>query len=203
MQEAVKALITAVTAFAATNLDDILVLTVFFGQVGSQGLHRWHIIAGQYLGFGALVLISLIGFFSNFLIPRSWIGLLGILPVVIGLRRWLRDRNSDTRPSIVEEQASRGWVITVASVTFANGGDNIGIYAPLFASLTLSALFFTVAVFFALIGVWCFLGGVLGSHPIVIAGLSRYGHAIVPFVFIGIGLYILVDSGTLLHFLRP
>lgn len=48
----------AIVAFAATNIDDIFVLTLFFAQ---KNLKRWHIVVGQYLGIGGLISISLVG----------------------------------------------------------------------------------------------------------------------------------------------
>ena len=51
---------TAVRLFAATNLDDIVILTVLF-VASTRGGHRARaIVAGQYLGFTALVALSAI-----------------------------------------------------------------------------------------------------------------------------------------------
>ena len=88
-------------------------------------------------------------------------------------------------------------VLTVAAVTFANGADNIGIYTPLFAATDLARLLVTLAVFFLLLAVWCVAAYFLGGHPLVAKALDRYGHIIVPFVLIGLGLYIIYESGTL------
>jgi cadmium resistance protein CadD (predicted permease) len=41
----------------------------------------------------------------------------------------------------------------VAAITFANGGDNIGIYVPLFASSDFTGLIVILSVSFVLIGV--------------------------------------------------
>src|SRR4029077_21007328 len=46
----------------------------------------------------------------------------------------------------------------VAAVTFANGGGNIGIYAPLFATSDATHLTVTVLTFYVLLAIWCFLG---------------------------------------------
>ncbi|HKB67575.1 MAG TPA: cadmium resistance transporter [Pyrinomonadaceae bacterium] len=64
----------AVVAFAATNVDDVFVLTLFFAQ---KNLKRWHVVVGQYLGLGGLITISLAGYFARLFIPHRWIGLLG------------------------------------------------------------------------------------------------------------------------------
>lgn len=65
---------TGITAFIATNLDDILILLLFFSQVNAL-FRRRHIVTGQYLGFGALVLASLLGFFGCMMFPQEWVGL--------------------------------------------------------------------------------------------------------------------------------
>ena len=71
------ALTRAIIAFAATNIDDIFVLTFFFAQ---RNLKSWHIVLGQYLGIAALISISLIGFFARLVIPLTWISWLGLAP---------------------------------------------------------------------------------------------------------------------------
>ena len=94
--------VTAIAAFAATNIDDILILALFFSQVG-VALKRWHIVAGQLVGFTGLVGISLLGFAFSFLIPRPYIGLLGLLPIFLGLRSWF-SREDDGEPMSVTAQ---------------------------------------------------------------------------------------------------
>jgi cadmium resistance protein CadD (predicted permease) len=54
-----------------------------------------------------------------------------------------------------------------------------------------------ILVFFALIAAWCYVGYKLVSHPTVAEKLDRYGHIVVPFVLMALGVYILEESGTL------
>ena len=84
----------------------------------------------------------------------------------------------------------------VAAVTVANGGDNIGIYVPLFASSNLPSLGVILSVFFLLVGVWCYVAYRLTRQPAVAKVLTRYGRALVPFALIGLGIFILLESGT-------
>ena len=179
----------AIVAFVATNIDDIFVLTLFFAQ---KNLRRWHVVAGQYLGLAALIAISLAGYFARLIIPKSWIGLLGLAPIVIGIKKlfdWKRGIEADT-----EKLSGRGSVLTVAAVTFANGGDNIGVYVPLFATSDAHALVVTLIAFGVLIAVLCALGYYLGNHRAVQRLVDRYGHVLVPFVLIGLGVYIILAS---------
>jgi len=79
-----KAIIAAIASFAATNIDDIVILMLFFAQVNST-FRPQHIAIGQYLGFTALIIASLPGFFGGLIVPKAVIGLLGLLPIAIGI----------------------------------------------------------------------------------------------------------------------
>ena len=206
-----QALVTGLTAFVATNVDDIVILTLFFAQVNATFRPR-HIVAGQYLGFLILIAASLPGFFGGLIMPRAWIGLLGFVPIAIGISQLL---NRDAEP--VQAVSSQGvssltklpllssllapQTYQVAAVTIANGGDNIGIYLPLFASSSLPNLTVVLSVFFAMVGVWCALAYQLTQHRPIAHFLTDYGQRLVPLVLIGLGVFILVESGSYRLFL--
>lgn len=204
MNELLTAVSTGMTAFTATNLDDILILLLFFSQVNAV-FRRRHIVFGQYLGFTALVFVSLPGFFGRLIFPPDWIGMLGLLPIAIGLSRLLNPDTEDSEAEAELEQSEKSFfssflspqTYSVAAVTVANGGDNIGIYVPLFASNTLESLAVILAVFFAMVGVWCYAAYRLIQMRAIADTLTRYGNQLVPFVLIGLGIAILVKSGTL------
>jgi cadmium resistance transport/sequestration family protein len=204
MNELLTAISTGMTAFTATNLDDILILLLFFSQVNAV-FRRRHIVFGQFLGFTALVLVSLPGFFGRLIFPPDWIGMLGLLPIAIGLSRLLNPETDDSEAEADLEQSEKSFfssflspqTYSVAAVTVANGGDNIGIYVPLFASNTLESLGVILAVFFAMVGVWCYAAYRLIQMRAIADTLTRYGNQLVPFVLIGLGIAILVKSGTL------
>jgi cadmium resistance protein CadD (predicted permease) len=161
---------------------------------GTRGLRRRHVVIGQYLGFSGLVAVSLVGFVARLIFPEVWIGLLGLMPIAIGVRKALVAGHAMVgRPP----QSANHAITSVAAVTFANGGDNIGIYMPLFASSGAGRLGVILAVFYALIGVWCVIGLYVGRRPVVARALERYGHILVPIVLIALGIYILWECGTL------
>jgi cadmium resistance protein CadD (predicted permease) len=58
MHSFVTAIPTGIAAFTATNLDDLVILTLLFSQVNATFRHR-HVVIGQYLGFCTLVIASL------------------------------------------------------------------------------------------------------------------------------------------------
>ncbi|MEG3881617.1 cadmium resistance transporter [Microcoleus sp. herbarium7] len=204
------AIIAGVTSFAATNIDDIAILMLFFAQVNVTFRPR-HIVFGQYLGFTAIIAASLPGFFGGLIVPKAIIGLLGLVPIAIGISHLVKrenDRNEvqavsgefkrESNSSAVSKLANlfNPQTLNVAAVTAANGGDNIGIYLPLFASSDLPSLMVILAVFFVLVGVWSYAAYRLTRQRAIAKILTRYTQAIVPFVSIGLGIFILIESGT-------
>lgn len=204
MSNLITTITTGITTFTATNLDDIVILLLFFSQVNAT-FRRQHIITGQYLGFTALVLISLPSFFGSMIVPRPWVGMLGLVPIAIGISRLLNaaaedsdeDTVADSSPSTPFTTLLSPQTYSVAAITFANGGDNVGIYVPLFANCTGENLLVILAVFFSLVGLWCYGAYRLTRMSAVATLLVRYGNYLVPFVLIGLGTLILVDSHTL------
>jgi cadmium resistance transport/sequestration family protein len=198
--DAVSVAAYAVIAFIATNIDDLIILMLFFAQVNYQ-FRKQHIYLGQYLGFAALVVCSLPGFFGGLVIPKPFIGLLGFVPIAFGIRSIIHpDDDDDLQTTQVTNQGIFKFIhpqiFNVATVTFANGGDNIGIYIPLFASHNLVGLGVILSVFFLLVGVWCFIAGWLAGHRAIAPVLTRYSHIFVPIVLIGLGIYILIENET-------
>lgn len=200
----------ALIAFVATNIDDLIILLLFFSQVDAN-FRRQHIVVGQYLGFTFLIVASLPGYFGGLIVPREWIGFLGLLPIAIGVKQ-LMSRENTTQVQTVNSDRSLALASNpivsflssilnpqtykVAAVTVANGGDNISIYIPLFAGSKLVSLAVTLAVFFFMVGVWCAIAYLLTRQPTIAYVLTRYGNHIVPFVLIGLGLLIMYERGT-------
>ena len=80
--------LTAVVLFAATNIDDLVMLTVVSITSRAEGHpRRWHIWAGQYAGFAVLVAVSLAAAAGLALVPLHWLWPLGLLPLGLGLAR--------------------------------------------------------------------------------------------------------------------
>ena|SRR5688572_27024386 len=171
-------------AFAATNVDDLLLLTAFF----AAGTYRARdVVLGQYAGIGLLFAASAAASLISLVIPASHLSLLGLLPMLIGLQQLFgKSVPEQTVP------ASSG-LLSVAAVTVANGGDNIGVYAPLFATSSAQAIAAMGAVFAAMTALWCLAARWLVLHPAAAPPIRRYGPKVMPLVLIGIGLLILAS----------
>ncbi|MGC4761129.1 cadmium resistance transporter [Micromonospora trifolii] len=181
----------AAVVFAATDIDDIVILTLFFVAARTTGQPRtWDIVAGQYLGIGALALASAVIAGGLLVVPDPWTGLLGLLPIALGVRA-LRSSGDDEAPAVVTG------ALGVAGVTIANGADNVAVYVPVFRALGVADSAVFLLVFVLLIALWCVAGAWLGGHRRVVRLVERAGAWLVPTIFIAIGLVILVSSGVL------
>lgn len=204
MNELVTAITTAITAFTATNVDDLVILMLFFSQV-NETFRRHHIVLGQYLGFSVIVVASLCGFFGGLILPQYWIELLGLIPVVIGLKLLLKTESGSQEVSAEIKQSDHSTITSfispqtysVAAVTLANGSDNIGVHVPLFANSNLWSLLVIFSVFFLLVGVWCYAAYKLFCLQKVADILRSYGKIIVPIGLIGLGIFIVMGSLSL------
>ncbi|GAA0424783.1 cadmium resistance transporter [Actinoplanes campanulatus] len=187
-----SSVLAAVGVFVGTNVDDLIVLTVLFLSARASGKPRpWQIWAGQYLGIATLVGVSLLAALGLTLVPDRWVGLLGLLPIALGVKGLidaLRD-GSGGEPPI----AAAG-LLPIAGITIANGADNIAVYTPLFRTASAGEIVIYLVVFAILVALWCLAGSLLGSHRKVIAVVERWGHWLVPLVFIAIGSLILIEA---------
>ncbi|MEH1968325.1 cadmium resistance transporter [Nostoc sp.] len=207
----ISTLIIGISVAFATTFDDNLYLTAFFGKV-NRSFRPKHIVIGEFLGFTALVCASLPGFFGGLIIPSTWIGLLGLLPIAIGISNFIsREQQEETVQAVSVDltpttsgRQKKSLFATirdpqtyrVSAVTIANGGNNIGIYVPLFASSNLPSLGVILCVCYFTVGAWCLLSYNLTRNPLMTPVLTRYGRKIFPFVLIYLGLSILIKSET-------
>lgn len=199
MNQFIPTLTTGVAAFVATNIDDILILSLFFSQV-SHVLKRKHIVIGQYLGFAALVIASLPGFLGSYFVPHEWIKLLGFIPVIVGLSLLLKPEEDDEAVELEPIQNSSflsflsPQTYSVAAITVANGSDNISIYVPLFANSQIDSLLVILGTFFTLVGVWCYTAYQLTRWSGIAKVLMGYGNSLVPCVLISLGVFIVKEN---------
>jgi len=142
---------------------------------------------------------------------------MGLVPIAIGVKELYETRSNKDRIKEEEEEEeelskkkkllqqqekkigirhhSHLSFLTVAAVTISNGGDNIGIYTPLFASYNSSLGVITlISVFMAMTAVWCAMGYYLVRHPLLEKKMRRFGRVVLPFVLVGLGVYIMTEA---------
>jgi cadmium resistance protein CadD (predicted permease) len=186
----------AVVLFASTNIDDMLMLVGFFSD---PKFHNWQVVVGQILGIGALIAVSLAGAIAALVVSSAYVGLLGFAPLVIGVGKLFGLRSAAASVDWATQGPERRHanMLTVATVTISNGGDNIGTYTPLFATQSSREISATIAVFSVLTLVWCLAAWLLVNHPAIGQPFRRYGRIALPFVLIILGSLILYRSGAI------
>lgn len=205
----------AISAFIATNIDDLFLLVIFFGhpQYNSSS-----VIIGQYLGIILLIMISIPAYFFKTFIPDFLLILMGFIPIFIGIKEIITLKtleNSKTKENPKSQDniqdlddkiksdlprtklKSKSLIVAsfaVAFVTISNGADNIGVYAPLFSNLNQYGMILTILVFLIMTGIWCILSQLIVKNNILGTKIEKYGHIILPFVLIILGISIVVSN---------
>ena len=185
-----SAAVAAAAAFISTNLDDILLLTLLFAQSQTG---RAAIAAGQLAGMGILTMVSL--FCANLIqsLPKPALALLGLIPIALGIRFLISYRNSANG----DPKSDAADFLSVLLLTVSNGGDNVGVYVPLFAGYSPSQTAVVCAVFFLMTLLWCLMSSRFSSLPGLKTFLLHRRHMVIPVVLVLLGLYIILDHTIL------
>ena len=201
-----QTIISAIGVYISTSIDYLIVLIILFAQL-SQNKQKWHIYAGQYLGTGLLVGVSLVAAYVVNFVPEAWmVGLLGLIPIYLGIRFAIvgegeEEEEEETIERLEQSKANQlFWTVTL--LTIASGGDNLGIYIPYFASLDWAQTLVALLVFAIGVIIFCKLSQMLSSIPLISETIEKYTRIIVPLVFIPLGLYIMYENGTIETFLN-
>lgn len=190
----------ALVLFAVTNIDHLMLLTLWFVHGHQRPGTTLRICAGQYLGFSAiLAATAILNLISGFVIPEAQLHLLGLIPLILGVKAGIgeileRRESNDSRDAQSAESKLEGKPVSVgavALVTIANGGDEIGVYLPVFALSAWWQVAMFCAVFLVLAGAllalaW-FITGRLGLAEV----LERFEAVLFPSVLILLGVLIL------------
>jgi cadmium resistance protein CadD (predicted permease) len=190
------------TSFAATNIDDLFILMAFFAN--RRSFPTLHVVLGQYVGMGALLAIGIVCSLIALVVPNNLIGLIGIFPIAIGIKELLELRKKDDdddeeEPAAKQPSQRSKWIaylpfLAVTAVTFS-GGEEIGIYASVFAiNNETSEIIVIILVVMGLTGVWCGVASYLVNHSFLAVRFRRIASRILPFVLIGLGLYIMAEA---------
>jgi len=204
-----SAIATGAAVALATTFDDNIYLTSFFGRV-SRTFRPRHVVVGEFLGLTILISISLVGYFVGMVVSDMWVGLLGVLPIMIGIHQLMGkedDENSDVIEEVEKVHIEVGrprikqslWSTIrdpkthrVTAVHVSNGGNNVAVYIPLFASSSLPSLAVILTMCYMTIGFWCFCSYNLTRFPGISVLIARYGRKIAPFVLIYLGFSIII-----------
>ena len=178
---------TSIIAYISTNIDDIFVIMILLASAGAA---KARLIAGHFLGVGLITVISMLGAFGLQNLPLKYVGLLGLVPIALGIKAWF-DRDEE------ESEAKGTGVLSMAMITLGNGADNVGVYIPLFTGFSGPERIGAVIIFAVMTSLWVWLANSLAEFPKVKAVIEKYKSIAIPVVFIALGVFIILDSGLL------
>lgn len=192
-----SSVLPAIGLFIVTNIDDIIVLSLFFARGAGRPGTTAKILAGQYLGFvGILAAALMVTLGARWALPEEAIPYFGLIPLALGLwAAWevYRGEGDDDDAAVSGKSVA---VATVAGVTFANGGDNIGVYVPVFLNISTPAVIAFCIVFLVLVAVLVAMAKFVATRRPIAEVLERWEHILFPIVLIGLGVAILVGGGA-------
>jgi cadmium resistance protein CadD (predicted permease) len=184
----------AAAAFVGTNVDNALVTVTMVAAAPPERARR--IALGQIMGFIVLVVIAAGAAIALFEFSTRLIGLLGLVPLGIGIRGLLALRHAEGRQRTARRAVGSG-AVAAALVTIGAGGDNLAVYIPLFRVARFGGSFAIALVF--VVGELLLTAFVLfaGRHPRTRGALNHLGVIAAPVLYCGIGVLVLWEAGTL------
>ena len=194
----VQNVVTSIILYSGTAVDLLIILMLFFAKRKSKK-DIINIYLGQFLGSVSLILLSLLfAFVLNYIPSKEILGLLGLIPIFLGLKvLLLGDSDGEAIAKDGLRKDDKNLIFLVAMITFAScGADNIGVFVPYFITLNLANLIVALLTFLVMIYLLVFSAQKLAQVPSVGETLEKYSRWFIAVVYLGLGMYILIENNS-------
>ncbi|MBK4773820.1 cadmium transporter [Streptococcus rubneri] len=194
----IQNVVTSIILYSGTAVDLLIILMLFFAKRKSRK-DIINIYLGQFLGSVSLIFLSLLfAFVLNYIPSKEILGLLGLIPIFLGLKvLLLGDSDGEAIAKDGLRKDNRNLIFLVAMITFAScGADNIGVFVPYFITLNLANLIVTLLTFLVMIYLLVFSAQKLAQVPSVGETLEKYSRWFIAVVYLGLGMYILIENNS-------
>ena len=194
----IQNVVTSIILYSGTAVDLLIILMLFFAKRKSRK-DIINIYLGQFLGSVSLILLSLLfAFVLNYIPSKEILGLLGLIPIFLGLKvLLLGDSDGEAIAKDGLRKDNKNLIFLVAMITFAScGADNIGVFVPYFTTLNLANLIVTLLTFLVMIYLLVFSAQKLAQVPSVGETLEKYSRWFIAVVYLGLGIYILIENNS-------
>lgn len=194
----IQNIVTSIILYSGTAVDLLIILMLFFAKRKSRK-DIINIYLGQFLGSVSLILLSLLfAFVLNYIPSKEILGLLGLIPIFLGLKvLLLGDSDGEAIAKDGLRKDNKNLIFLVAMITFAScGADNIGVFVPYFITLNLANLIVTLLTFLVMIYLLVFSAQKLAQVPSVGETLEKYSRWFIAVVYLGLGMYILIENNS-------
>lgn len=194
----IQNVVTSIILYSGTAVDLLIILMLFFAKRKSRK-DIINIYLGQFLGSVSLIFLSLLfAFVLNYIPSKEILGLLGLIPIFLGLKvLLLGDSDGEAIAKDGLRKDDKNLIFLVAMITFAScGADNIGVFVPYFTTLNLANLIVTLLTFLVMIYLLVFSAQKLAQVPSVGETLEKYSRWFIAVVYLGLGMYILIENNS-------
>ena len=194
----IQNVVTSIILYSGTAVDLLIILMLFFAKRKSRK-DIINIYLGQFLGSVSLILLSLLfAFVLNYIPSKEILGLLGLIPIFLGLKvLLLGDSDGEAIAKDGLRKDNKNLIFLVAMITFAScGADNIGVFVPYFTTLNLANMIVTLLTFLVMIYLLVFSAQKLAQVPSVGETLEKYSRWFIAVVYLGLGIYILIENNS-------
>ena len=194
----IQNVITSIILYSGTAVDLLIILMLFFAKRKSRK-DIINIYLGQFLGSVSLILLSLLfAFVLNYIPSKEILGLLGLIPIFLGLKvLLLGDSDGEAIAKDGLRKDDKNLIFLVAMITFAScGADNIGVFVPYFITLNLANLIVALLTFLVMIYLLVFSAQKLAQVSSVGETLEKYSRWFIAVVYLGLGMYILIENNS-------
>ena len=194
----IQNIVTSIILYSGTAVDLLIILMLFFAKRKSRK-DIINIYLGQFLGSVSLILLSLLfAFILNYIPSKEILGLLGLIPIFLGLKvLLLGDSDGEAIAKDGLRKDNKNLIFLVAMITFAScGADNIGVFVPYFITLNLANLIVALLTFLVMIYLLVFSAQKLAQVPSVGETLEKYSRWFIAVVYLGLGMYILIENNS-------
>lgn len=194
----IQNVVTSIILYSGTAVDLLIILMLFFAKRKSRK-DIINIYLGQFLGSVSLILLSLLfAFVLNYIPSKEILGLLGLIPIFLGLKvLLLGDSDGEAIAKDGLRKDDKNLIFLVAMITFAScGADNIGVFVPYFITLNLANLIVALLTFLVMIYLLVFSAQKLAQVPSVGETLEKYSRWFIAVVYLGLGMCILIENNS-------
>lgn len=194
----IQNVVTSIILYSGTAVDLLIILMLFFAKRKSRK-DIINIYLGQFLGSVSLILLSLLfAFVLDYIPSKEILGLLGLIPILLGLKvLLLGDSDGEAIAKEGLRKDNKNLIFLVAMITFAScGADNIGVFVPYFTTLNLANLIVALLTFLVMIYLLVFSAQKLAQVPSVGETLEKYSRWFIAVVYLGLGIYILIENNS-------
>ena len=194
----IQNVVTSIILYSGTAVDLLIILMLSFAKRKSRK-DIINIYLGQFLGSVSLIFLSLLfAFVLNYIPSKEILGLLGLIPIFLGLKvLLLGDSDGEAIAKEGLRKDNKNLIFLVAMITFAScGADNIGVFVPYFTTLNLANLIVALLTFLVMIYLLVFSAQKLAQVPSVGETLEKYSRWFIAVVYLGLGIYILIENNS-------